>query len=77
MLDPTLENAFAEFRGVTPVAHVRNMRLDAARSALGEGRQNVSDVATRFGFGSATTFALEYRKRFGTPPSRARRKAQS
>jgi AraC-like DNA-binding protein len=69
----TLEMAFAECRGLTPVAYVRNMRLDVAHRALGDSDVPVRDVAAQCGFRSATTFALEYRKRFGRAPSRARR----
>jgi AraC-like DNA-binding protein len=69
----TLEKAFADFRGITPVAHLRNMRLDQARRALDASGAAVVEVATRFGFRSSTTFALEYRKRFGMAPSRTRR----
>lgn len=69
----TLEKAFADFRGLTPVAHVRNTRLDHAHRALGESRAPVAAVAARFGFRSTTTFALEYRKRFGKSPSQAKR----
>ena len=66
----TLQKAFSDFRGLTPVAHVRNTRLDAARKALDEG-DSVAQAAARFGFRSPTTFSLEYRKRFGVPPSRS------
>ena len=45
---------------------------DCARQALGEDGATVADVAARYGFRSVTTFALEYRKRFGVPPSHAR-----
>ena len=69
----TLEKAFSDYRGVTPVAHIRNLRLDHAREALSDGTASVADVAARYGFRSATTFANEYRKRFGVPPSRSRR----
>ncbi len=68
----TLENAFSEFRGTTVVAHLRNLRLEKARRVLVEGEATVAETAKRFGFGSATTFAREFRKRFGMPPSRAR-----
>ncbi len=68
----TLEKAFTDFRGVTPVAHVRNLRLDHAQRALDEGSATISEIAARCGFRSSTTFALEYRKRFGVPPSHAR-----
>ena len=71
----TLEKAFTELRGLTPIAHIRNLRLDSARRALHESDARVAEVATRFGFGSSTTFALEYRKRFGVTPSRARHAA--
>ena len=66
----TLEKAFTRFRGVTPVAHVRNLRLDAAHDALNANEGSVGEIAARFGFGSATTFSLEYRRRFGVAPSR-------
>jgi AraC-like DNA-binding protein len=69
----TLEKAFADFRGITPVAHARNLRLDHAHRALLEGEDMVAQVAARFGFRSATTFALEYRKRFGASPVRTKR----
>jgi len=71
----TLQKAFADFRGVTPVAHVRNTRLDAARQALDAPDATVAEVAARYGFGSTTTFSLEYRKRFGVAPSRTKRRA--
>ena len=71
----TLEKAFVMYRGVTPVAHARNARLDLARRELDAPGASVADVARRCGFRSPTTFALEYRKRFGVPPSRARRPA--
>ena len=71
----TLEKAMVDNRGVTPVALVRNARLDLARRALEVGEAAVADVAHRSGFRSATTFALEFRKRFGVAPSRARRRA--
>jgi AraC-like DNA-binding protein len=73
----TLEKAFADFRGVTPVAYVRNLRLDRARDALKHPDANVAAVAARYGFRSSTTFALEYRKRFGITPSRTKRSGRS
>ena len=72
----TLQKAFTDFRQVTPVAHMRNVRLDLARQALAGGDESVHDVAARCGFRSVTTFALEYRKRFGTTPSRSLRVAK-
>ncbi len=73
----TLEKAFIDFRGLTPVAHVRNLRLDQAKRLLDQGSASVAETAARCGFRSSTTFALEYRKRFGIAPSRARRAARA
>ena len=72
----TLEKAFSAFRGLTPVAHVRNVRLDRAHLALIQDGGTVAEIAARHGFRSSTTFALEYRKRFGTSPRRARQAAR-
>ncbi|MEP7063476.1 MAG: helix-turn-helix transcriptional regulator [Betaproteobacteria bacterium] len=72
----TLEKSFTDFRGITPVAHVRNLRLDHALQALVEGACSVAEVASRCGFGSPTTFAIEFRKRFGVSP-RQRKRARS
>ena len=69
----TLEKAFSRFRGLTPVAYVRNVRLDHARRALEASDASVREVAERFGFRSPTTFAIEYRKRFGIAPRQTKR----
>lgn len=73
----TLETAFNTFRGVTPVAHIRNVRLDRAREALSAEDASVAETARRFGFGSVTSFAREFRKRFGVAPSRSRQARQN
>jgi hypothetical protein len=49
------------------------LEYDRASLALAENGGSVAEIALRHGFRSPTTFALEYRKRFGTAPSRARR----
>jgi AraC-like DNA-binding protein len=69
----TLETTFADFRGLSPVAYVRNLRLDHAHAALCGGQGTVAAVAARYGFQSSTTFAHAYRKRFGVAPSRTKR----
>ncbi len=69
----TLEKTFSTFRGLSPVAYVRNVRLDHAHVALTRADACVAEIAARHGFRSSTTFALEYRKRFGMAPSRTMR----
>jgi transcriptional regulator GlxA family with amidase domain len=73
----TLQKAFAESRGIRPVAHVRNLRLDRARDDLQTSDASVAAIAARCGFRSSTTFAIEYRKRFGVAPSRTKRVSAS
>jgi len=72
----TLQKAFAHFRGITPVAHARNMRLEAAHRALERDGVSVAEAGAGAGFRSSTTFALEYRKRYGVPPVHTRRTSQ-
>lgn len=73
----TLQLGFQQFRGVSPVAHARNLRLERSHQSLKQGNGNVSEVAARNGFGSLTTFSIEYKRRFGESPretlARARR----
>lgn len=69
----TLEKAFADFRGITPIAHARNLRLELAHRSLVDGDDTIAAIAARFGFRSSTTLALEHRKRYGTSPTRVRR----
>jgi transcriptional regulator GlxA family with amidase domain len=66
----SLQKAFIDYRGLTPVAYIRNKRLDEAHHALASGNGPVAAAAERCGFGSSTTFALEYRRRFGVSPNR-------
>jgi AraC-like DNA-binding protein/tetratricopeptide (TPR) repeat protein len=64
----TLQLGFRQFRGVSPVAHARNLRLERSHQALKLGDGSVSEIAARHGFGSLTTFSIEYRRRFGETP---------
>lgn len=66
----TLDAGFARFRGATPLAALRALRLDRAREVLRrDGDAPVGDVARRFGFTNAGRFAAAYARRFGEHPS--------
>jgi AraC-like DNA-binding protein len=67
-----LEKGFAEFRGMPPVAYMRNRRLDRAFHALQESHVTVAEAARIAGYGSSTTFAAEFRRRFGIAPRLAK-----
>lgn len=67
----TLNQVFRDFRRTSPMAELRDLRLDAAREQLvaAEPGVRVADVAARWGFSHLGRFAACYRARFGEPPS--------
>lgn len=72
-----LQQSFAQCTGKSPMAFLRELRLDAARMALqqpalSERAPQVSDIAARYGFFHLGHFAEGYRKRFGETPSETR-----
>lgn len=62
---------FERFLGVSPMAHLKKMRLNAAHSALqqSDAGTTISEVAGRCGFTHLGRFATEYHKAFGELPS--------
>jgi AraC-like DNA-binding protein len=73
----TLYEAFRRFRGVSPMRHIRNLRLELARQRLlacgGEG--NGTTIALDAGFGHLGRFSQDYAARFGEKPSETLRRA--
>jgi AraC family ethanolamine operon transcriptional activator len=68
----TLEYAFQERLGISPMEFVRRLRLHAARRALLTGEREgatVTEIAMTFGFYQLGRFAAEYRAIFGELPS--------
>jgi AraC-like DNA-binding protein len=65
----TLQSHFMQYRHVTPMQFLRNVRLDAARDLLLSGRMQVADAAVECGFAHQSRFAHHYRRRFGESPS--------
>jgi AraC-like DNA-binding protein len=68
-----LFDGFKSFRGTTPADYVKTLRLERARKDLLQGKGNVSEIATRWGFRHVGTFAALYRNRFGEMPSQTLR----
>jgi AraC-like DNA-binding protein len=63
---------FRHWRNTTPMAHVRELRLELARRALEEARHGggtVSDAAMSAGFTNFSQFSKIYKARFGETPS--------
>ena len=69
--------SFKDFRGYTPMAFAKEVRLRRARQMLSDGAATVTTVASRCGYQNHGYFARQYRGRFGESPSatlaRARR----
>ena len=75
----TLFRGFRESCGTTPMAYLRNARLDGARrdcAAADPAHTTVTRIATDWGFFHAGDFAACYRRRFGENPSETLGKAR-
>ncbi len=67
-----LQTSFRRFRNTTPMAYLRSVRLELARTELMKaGRQgsSVATVANAVGLGHLGRFARDYDARFGELPS--------
>jgi AraC family ethanolamine operon transcriptional activator len=72
----TLQYAFGEKYGVSPMAYLKLVRLDRARRLLQSADPRVtrvSDAALQAGFWHFSQFAQDYRRMFGESPSRTLR----
>ena len=74
----SLQIAFRDFRGTTPMTFLRDLRLDRVhRDLMAPGPDTtVTDVATACGFSHLGRFSQAYRARFGASPSDTLRAAQ-
>ena len=73
----TLQLGFRRFRNTTPMAYLRALRLELARSELARaGREggSVASVANVCGLGHLGRFAGDYQTRFGKSPSQTLRR---
>lgn len=69
----SIQQGFRDELGVTPMAYLRDRRLERVReeltdAAAGDG-VTVTEVAERWGFNHLGSFAVLYRKRWGESPS--------
>lgn len=63
---------FSALAGMPLSEYVRRRRMTLAASAIAEGTATVSDVAARFGYGSADAFGRAFRAVHGSGPQQAR-----
>lgn len=73
----TLNQVFRDFRRTSPIAELRDLRMDRARAQLSaaEPGTRVADVARKWGFRHLGRFAAAYRARFGESPGETLAKA--
>ncbi|MGY5809065.1 AraC family transcriptional regulator [Rhizobium sp. LEGMi198b] len=66
-----LQAAFRQFKDMTPMAYLRQLRLDGVRCELKSGRSRdvlISDIAKRWGFSHMGRFSALYVRAFGETP---------
>ncbi len=75
----SLQMAFLKFRGTSPMATLRALRLARAHADLQNPKSGdtVTTIATRWGFLHFGRFAALYRARYGQSPSETLRAARS
>ena len=64
--------AFLRQLGVSPLLHLRQLRLEAARSSLVDeatGGTTVADIARRFGYANSGRFSTHYRNAYDESPA--------
>jgi AraC-like DNA-binding protein len=73
-----LQQGFHELIGCSPMAYLREVRLNRARETLlsadPTSGANVTDIALDWGFMHLGRFSVEYRRRFGESPSQTLRR---
>ncbi|HEX4584125.1 MAG TPA: AraC family transcriptional regulator [Burkholderiaceae bacterium] len=70
----SLQHHFKAVTALSPLQYQKQLRLHEARRLLFTGDIDVSIVAQRVGYGSASQFSREYGRLFGASPLRDRRR---
>ncbi|MER5300693.1 AraC family transcriptional regulator [Streptomyces lasiicapitis] len=65
----TISSAFRDRLGLSPMAYVRNLRLDRIRADILASTDPIGAIAYRWGVAHLGRFAAEYRDRFAELPS--------
>ncbi len=63
--------AFKDVAGESPLQHLKQMRLNAARNLIVYEGKAASQAAHSVGYESANQFSREFKRFFGLPPSKA------
>lgn len=65
--------SFQAALGVSPIAHLVQLRINRAASLLRHTDQSVTEIAFQVGFTDSNYFARQFRKQLGTTPSAYRK----
>ncbi|MFZ2101709.1 MAG: AraC family transcriptional regulator [Oricola sp.] len=61
---------FVRTVGIRPMEYLMNWRMAVAKDLLRDGNISLDDVASRIGYGSASTFSTAFSRHVGVPPGR-------
>ncbi|NNF77659.1 MAG: helix-turn-helix transcriptional regulator [Rhizobiales bacterium] len=68
-----LHNAFKTFRQKSPMAMLRDVRLEGAHDDLQAGESTITEIAFKWGFSNPGRFSRLYAEKFGCKPSQTLR----
>src|SRR5687768_10035222 len=68
-----LKKGYKELFGNTIFGHLAEARLEQSIRALQEGNKNIADIAFQLGYSSVQHFSAAFKKRYGVPPSEAKK----
>lgn len=72
--DPAyLSRLFKKETGMPPSQYIENIKLEEAKRLLAEGNASILDISEMLGFCSPSYFSKRFQRRYGQPPSKARR----
>lgn len=72
-----LEGLFRDIVQTSPAAYYQSLRLQAARRLVTDTNLGMAEIAVRTGYASIASLSRAFRRRFGLPPSAARRKSKT
>lgn len=64
--------SFRDAFGLTPMNHLRSLRMERAAYILSNAKLGVSEVATQVGYADTFSFSKAFKKYFGIPPGTLR-----
>ncbi|MDR3052062.1 MAG: AraC family transcriptional regulator [Oscillospiraceae bacterium] len=68
-----LRRLFARAMGISPLAYVNHVRIEAAQRLLGASAESIRNVATRCGFATPSTFNRNFLQAIGMTPQQWRK----